>query len=86
MVAGKIALSSMKELTSLALDIKGEERSKEYYLEEIEKFIGGCKYPGGKTFRAWFEGHIECSRCRSEYVFRGFIAKIEGFIAKIEGM
>lgn len=48
-IASKVALSSMKELTSLALDVKGEERSKAYYLEEIEKFIENCKYPGGKT-------------------------------------
>lgn len=48
MVADKIALSSVKELKSLALDIKGEERSKAYYLEAMEEFIGHCQYPGGK--------------------------------------
>lgn len=53
-VANKIALSSMKKLTSLKLDIKGEERSKAYYLQAIMEFIECCQYPGGK------EDSIKC--------------------------
>lgn len=49
-VANKIALSSVKELTSLALDIKGGERSKAYYLQAVVKFIECCQYPGGKGY------------------------------------
>jgi ferredoxin len=47
-VADMIALSSLKELKSLALDVKGEERSKAYYLDAIARFIEHCQTSGGE--------------------------------------
>lgn len=47
-ITDKIALSEWKKVTSLKMDIKGSEKSKEHYLEAIEGFITNCRYPGGK--------------------------------------
>ncbi len=47
-IADNVSRSKFKKLTSLNLDIKGEERSKYHYLEAIEEFIKDCRYPGGK--------------------------------------
>ena len=47
-VADKISRSEFKRLTSLQIDFKGEERSKDHYLEAIEEFLKNCHYPGGK--------------------------------------
>lgn len=47
-ITDKIALSKWKKVTSLKMDIKGSEKSKEHYLEAIEGFITNCRYPGGK--------------------------------------
>lgn len=47
-IAGKIARSEHKELTSLKLDITGDEKPKQYYLDAIDVFIRECKQPGGK--------------------------------------
>ena len=46
-ITRKIALSEHKELTALRCDIAGKERSKEYYLQAIERFLRDCKRPGG---------------------------------------
>lgn len=46
-IANKIDRSKHKYLTSLKLDVAGEERPKEYYLQAIENFIQNCKQPGG---------------------------------------
>ena len=48
-IARKIALSEQKELTALRCDIAGKERSKEYYLQAIERFLRDCKHPGGRS-------------------------------------
>ena len=42
-----ISRSESKKLTSLKLDIKGEERPKEFYLQAIDNFIKDCRHPGG---------------------------------------
>ena len=47
-IAHKISRSDLKKLTSLKLDIKGEERTKEYYLQAIDQFIKNCSHTGGK--------------------------------------
>ena len=37
-----------KKLVSLRLDIPGRERSRDYYLQEMEKFLKECEKPGGE--------------------------------------
>ncbi len=46
-ITHKICHSKLIKLTSLKLDIKGQERSKEYYLQSIETFLENCQDPGG---------------------------------------
>lgn len=55
-ITDKIALSKWKKVTSLKMDIKGSEKSKEHYLEAIEGFITNCHYPGGK--QEWFSNYF----------------------------
>ena len=38
----------LKELVSLNLDLPGRERSRDYYLQEMEKFMKKCGKPGGE--------------------------------------
>ena len=38
------------ELVSLNLDLPGRERSRDYYLQEMEKFMKECKKTGGEVF------------------------------------
>ena len=37
------------ELVSLNLDLPGRERSRDYYLQEIEKIMRECDKPGGEV-------------------------------------
>ena len=39
-----------KELVSLNLDLPGRERSRDYYLQEMEKLMKECEKPGGEVF------------------------------------
>ena len=38
-----------KELVSLNLDLPGRERSRDYYLQEMEKLMKECEKPGGEV-------------------------------------
>ena len=49
-VSSLMRRDSRKELVSLNLDLPGRERSKDYYLQEMEKLIKECKKPGGEVF------------------------------------
>lgn len=49
-ITHNILLSKFKDLTSLKLDVKGEEREKGHYLKAIEEFIKNCRYNGGKMY------------------------------------
>ena len=39
----------LKELVSLNLDAPGREHSRDYYLQEMEKFMKECEKPGGEV-------------------------------------
>ena len=45
-ISSLIRDSSSGELVSLCLDLPGRQRSKHYYLQEIEKFLSNCKQGG----------------------------------------
>ena len=48
-VSSLMQRDSRKELVSLNLDLPGRERSRGYYLQEMENLMKECKKPGGEV-------------------------------------